>query len=235
MQKEFIKDHSIHELYNKMPLTWWLQADTHIDEENPRHLDLALTLQAYALEKKTEDYKVTINIHKEIEPELNFIFDSQIDNWLSASMIKTVVFTTGKGDILLRQLFATAATSFVEAEQAGIALRNTLENGYRQQFGDLIYPGWIKVSMLAHQNLQALPTIRTDVNKPMVLLIATEDAPKYAEISGGFLKDCIFHLRDYGVKEVQEDLTEYYDLNPILQEIEDMEDEPSLRVFDYFD
>ncbi|QHB43561.1 MAG: hypothetical protein [psittacine adenovirus 7] len=221
--------------FAKMPLTWWLQADTHFDEENPNHLDLCLTLQAYALERKEEN-KVTINIHKEIEPELNAIYDSQIDTWLGASMVKTAVFTTGKGDILLRQLFATAATSFVEAECAGKHLRSILEKSYREQFGDLIIPGWIKVSLLAHHNSPALPTLRTDVNKPLVLLIATEDAPKYAEFSGNeFSKEFVFHLRDYTVKEVQDELTEYYELQCPFKYIEETPDNTPMSVFEYFE
>lgn len=198
-----------------MPLTWWLQADTHFNEDDPFQQNLALTLQVFAEEKKEEDCMVTVTMHKEIQPEINVIFEKQIDNWLNAGMVKTLIFTTGKGDILLRQLFATSATSFVEAQTAGVNLKKQLQDGYYDQFALHGGPDFLHVNMLAMNDF-SMPVLRTDIDKALVLLIATEDSPRYAEIKGQYIKDCIFHLQDYRTKEVHRQLELFYENNPLL-------------------
>ncbi|AEC32107.1 hypothetical protein [Raptor adenovirus 1] len=218
-----------------MPLTWWLQADTHFNEDDPFQQNLVLTLQALAMEMKEEECLVNITIHKEIEPDLNIIFAGQIDNWLNAGMIKTLVFTTGKGDILLRQLFTTSATSFVEAQQEARELKEKLQRGYLDQFALQTGPDFLHVSMLGMNDF-CTPALRVDVNKPLVLLIATEDRAHYPEISGKFLKDCIFHLRDYSTPEVDSTLDEFYSdkhgLDPVSIEYNEI---PDINLLDLFE
>ncbi|ADP30832.1 hypothetical protein SPSAdV-1_gp22 [Skua adenovirus 1] len=209
-----------------MPLTWWLQADTHFDEDDPFQQNLLLTLQALTAEKKEEDHVVNITIHKEIEPEVNVIFDAQIDNWLDAGMIKTLIFTTGKGDILLRQLFTTAATSFVEAQMEATKLKEKLEEGYFDQFNLNPGPDFLHVSMLGMNDFST-PGLRIDVNKPLVLLISTQDYAKYPEIAGNFIKDCVFHLRDYRTSEVSETIANFY--------ADNVGFEPNVNIFDLDD
>lgn len=206
-----------------MPLTWWLQADTHFNEDDPFQQNLILTLQALTAEKKEEEHVVNIVIHKEIEPELNVIFDAQIDNWLNAGMIKTLIFTTGKGDILLRQLFTTSATSFVEAQMEATKLKAVLEEGYMNQFNLEGGADFLHVSMLGMNDFST-PGLRIDVDKPLVLLISTQDYAQYPEITGHFIKDCVFHLRDYSTSEVAEDIANFYAENVGL--------EPNVNIFD---
>lgn len=195
-----------------MPLTWWLQADTHFNEDDLFQQNLTLTLQALSAEKKEEDCMITINIHKEIQYELNTIYEQQIETWLNAGMVKTLIFTTGKGDILLRQLFATPATSFVEAQEEGLKLKKKLQDGYFKQFALNAGSNFIQVSLLGVNDF-SMPVLRTDVGKVLVLMITTEDATRYAEIPGKFIKDCVFHLRNYKTEEVTKQIDDFYALN----------------------
>ncbi|AAC64545.1 ORF7 [Turkey adenovirus 3] len=171
-----------------MPLTWWLQADIHFNEDDQFQQNLSLTLQAMAENKEEKDCKFNVTIHKEIEPELNTIFDTQMDTWLSCGFTKMTVFSTGKGDIFLRILFRTCATTFFTAGVEGRKLKSKIEQSMYETFGSCLSMDFIKVASVAVQGYD-LPAINCNVGKPLVLLVATQDEPNFREIPGPYIKD----------------------------------------------
>ncbi|ALB78156.1 ORF7 [unidentified adenovirus] len=193
-----------------MPLTWWLQAELHINEEDHFQQNLSLTLQAMAADKDERDFKVRISIHKEVEGEINILYDSQIDVWLRAMMTKMTVFTTGKGDILLKMLCSTTATTYSQAEIEAKKLKSQLEAGIYRTFGLCISPKFCRVACIAIQG-NTIPTIDcANTGKPLVLLISTVDQPRFKEVKGDYIKDCIFHFKNLNVKDVEDDIAQFY-------------------------
>lgn len=172
-----------------MPLTWWLQADVHFNEEDQYQQNLVLTLQAMAENEEEKDYQIkNLQIHKEIEPELNVIFNTQIDAWISLGLSKMTIFSTGKGDIFLRILFRTCATTFNVAMLEGKKLKMKIEQSMYETFGGCLSIDFIKVACVAVQGFE-MPTINVNVGKPLVLLIATQDESSFREFNVPYLKD----------------------------------------------
>lgn len=191
-----------------MPLTWWLQADLHFNEEDQFQQNLSLTLQAMAMEKK--ENKVKILIHKEIEPDVNIIFESQIGTWLLANMIKVACFSTGKGDILFRLLCSTSANSFLLAEIEGKKLKIKLEEGIYHHFGLCLSATLVRVAVVGIQG-DSVPKIgREDIEKPLILFVSTEERTKFEEIEGDYETESLYHLQDYSTEEVTDVIEEFY-------------------------
>lgn len=154
-------------------LTWWLQADIHFTDEDYFQQNLHFTLQAISMEA---DKIVTLNMHEEIAADLSVIISGQIGTWIACSMVKAAVFTTGKGDIFFRILFATSAKTFLLAQEATRILKSRLEYGIYTQFGLCLSANLVKTFMVTETDSNTTPAIKPVENKQMVLMMATEEA-----------------------------------------------------------
>lgn len=187
-------------------LTWWLQGDVHFNEEDQFQQNLYLTLQAMAGDLK--DKKIEIVVHKEVEPDVNVIFNTQIRTWLKLCMVKLVCMSTGKGDILFRILFSTSAGSFLEAEEAGRRLKSELEMGIYSEFGIFLSAKLVTVNLVAVQGF-TVPSIEVDlIGKPVLFMMSTEDNFK---MHNNFTSsEILCGLQDYSTNEVKNCLSEFY-------------------------
>lgn len=163
---------------NKIPdatmLTWWIQADIHFNDEDYFQQNLQLTLQAIIMDMK--ESIVNLNMHEEISKDVSAIITGQIGTWLSCGMVKTAVFTTGKGDIIFRMLCSTTARTFLLAEEASKILKRRLEYGIFVQFGLCLSSKLVNVSLLATVEANGqIPTLKPVAGKELVLLITTEE------------------------------------------------------------
>nr|QPN96254.1 hypothetical protein [Siadenovirus sp.] len=156
-----------------MPLTWWLKADIHFSEDDYFQQNIMLRLQAMTMNMKKK--QINIKIHEEVEDELNVIFESQKMFWISAGLLRLGFFSTGKGDLLFRLIFATSANSFLLAEAAAKSLKGKLMTSLFKAFGISLSSHLVTVSMLGLQGESVPELDYTDINKPLILLITTED------------------------------------------------------------
>lgn len=190
-------------------LTWWLQADVHFNEDDHYQQNLSLTLQAMAAET---EIKIKVEIHKEIEKELNVIIPGQVGTWLQNGMRKLGVYSTGSGDILLRIIFNTSANTFLTADREARRLKNKLELALFDQFGLCMSCNLVKVSIIGVEGC-FVPNIKDCVAKALVLLISTEDTP-HEEILKEFHN--YMNLQNYNTNEVNVLEQEFYANNAVL-------------------
>lgn len=188
-------------------LTWWLQADIHINEDDQFQQNLALTLQAMTMEKRENFIKIIV--HKEIEDELNIIIPYQVGTWLEVGLKKLCIYTTGKGDIFFRLLCSTMANSFLLAEREAKRVKSQLEYGLYSQFGICISSSLVRLTVIGIEGFST-PTITPVSGKVMVLLVTTEENSLYEEIGGDFQTDYLFHLQNYSTAEVNNVMDNFY-------------------------
>ncbi|QZW33261.1 ORF22 hypothetical protein [Psittacine siadenovirus F] len=187
-------------------LSWWLQADIHFNEDDQYQQNLTLTLQAMAQECSEQ---IRIDVHQEIQRELNVILLAQLGTWLSYGMQKVCVFTSGKGDILFRIIFSTSATSYLTAEAEGRSLKTKLELGLFDQFGLCMSINLVKVTIIGIEG-GSLPKIKSCLMKAEVLWIALDDENNVEELKDKCCKTefCLF-LRDYETAEVKQTIEDF--------------------------
>lgn len=193
-------------------LTWWLQVDVHINEDDYFQQNLQLTLQAMAMD--VQEDKIKLNKHEEISLDLNVILFGQLGTWLSCGMKKLGVFTTGKGDIFFRMICSTAAHTFLLAEEQGKTLKLRLEYALNMQFGVCLSAGLVKVTLVAVQGVE-MPTIKPVVDKELVLLVTTEETSIEEDINGAFQKD-YYDFENYNTDEVEDMMVNFYGEETIL-------------------
>lgn len=157
-----------------MPLTWWLKADIHFSEEDYFQQNITLQLQAMAMDMERKN-TIKITIHEEVENELNVIFESQKMFWLSSGLLRLGFFSTGKGDLFFRLIFATSANTFLLAEAAAKSLKGKLMTSLYKVFGLCMSSQLVTVSIIGLQGESVPELDYADINKPLILLITTED------------------------------------------------------------
>lgn len=187
-------------------LTWWLQADLHFNDEDYFQQNLQYTLQAMAMDIKSI---VSLNMHEEIAPDISVIVTGQLSTWLSCSIVKGAIYTTGKGDIVFRLLFASDAKSFLVADQAIKFLKQKLEFGLYTQFGLCLGSKLVSTTLIATMDSEETPSLKPILGKQLVLMLAVDECHLRADEITQVLSKEYVEFEDYSTPEVEEIMDTY--------------------------
>lgn len=198
-------------------LCWWLKADVHINEDDYFQQNLALTIQAMAMDYEKQPNRLEIAIHKEVENELNVVFDTQKNFWLSVGMTKMIFLSTGRGDLYFRLLFATSATTFLLAEAAAKALKVKLTHSLLKCFGISLSSKLVTTGLIGVQGDEMPDLTYDDIGKPFILQLTTDDKDRYFSPPKA-TQESLKSLQVYEVPEVTFLVTEDSQLNFYLKQ-----------------